>query len=127
MTLLARLEAATGPDRELDAEIGIAAKRFVRTHDGPRGYVLARIDADGLIVDLPGSGGPLALVPRYTASIDAALSWMPEGWRWQMRQDPSQYCGILHKERVTDPIHRGFAPTPALALCIAIARARGIE
>lgn len=69
-----RVEGASGPDRKLDALIAVAIGGFFlapRRFEGeePRyGY----IDANGTEV-LPGNSGD-QLVPRLTASIDAALA-----------------------------------------------------
>jgi hypothetical protein len=52
-TLADRVEAATGPDREIDDEIRTAMAYTYET-------------------------GTLA--PRYTASLDAAMTLVPEGW-----------------------------------------------
>lgn len=57
--LIARLEAATEGSRVLDAEIHLAI--------GER----CGMGSDGLY-----------LPPHYTQSVDAALTLVPEGWRW---------------------------------------------
>jgi len=79
--LIARLEAATEPSRELDAEICKAVGYVVKNH---RGY--------GVYYE-PVKGESWQDVPLYTSSIDAALSLAP---------DNDKYCnaglraGILH-------------------------------
>ena len=62
--LIERLEDATGPDRELDAEIA----RLVTG----RGVTVAPLSGPRY----DGDGEP---VPAYTASLDAALTLMPRG------------------------------------------------
>lgn len=77
--LIAKLEKATEPSRELDCLIGVAIGRF----EARAGYGANRIDyvevrPDGSTVS-PGHGGD-QLVPRYTGSFDAALMLVPEGF-----------------------------------------------
>ena len=69
-----------------------------------------------------GEGAPKA----YTASLDAALSLVPEGWNWGvwMRHDwAKQNAQVWHWERKASTKH-GDAATPALALTVASLRAR---
>lgn len=72
--------AVGGPDREIDAMIGVAIGRFFeippKWDGGPVGY--GYIDSDGAEVR-PGNGGK-QLVPFYTSSIDAAMTLVPRGW-----------------------------------------------
>lgn len=105
--LIARLEAATGPDRELDRAIAKALG------------VMPLYEMRGQI------GGSW---PDCTASIDAALTLVPEGWLWQV-----EWIGHQTRKRVGncilwqphEPALSGQAATPALAICIAALRARG--
>ena len=109
-TLIARLEAATGPDRGLDAEIGA----LIGDHDS-RVY-LAR------------SGMPdqhFVSPPLYTESIDAAMTLVPKvfddglmGWG-----DSSQ-CTLYNHNLGVSVIVDGDGATPSLALCIAALKAR---
>lgn len=80
MTLLEladRVEAATGPDRELDAAIWLAVtpgatrKQTVIPANGQR---------QGWTIDETREAtGRLIIVPHYTASLDAAMTLVPEG------------------------------------------------
>ena len=105
--LIAALEAAEGPSRELDWQIQ-------RTVFAPQPHK------------------PFWPAPEFTRSLDAALSFTPEGWAW-MIQDigdaslrlptvslwrPSQRSTRLPIERFDTE-----AVTPAIALCIANLRA----
>ena len=96
--LIARIEAASGADRGLDWEIHL--------HDGLAGV--------GMYGDHP----------PYTASIDAALSLVPDGWRLSISNmcGPGWFAG-LHE---TDGYGEGYgrAATPALALCAAALKER---
>ena len=104
-SLIKRLEQATGPDGRLD--------RAIR-------------DAFGLPAMLvPPDGGDEA--HPYTASIDAAVTLVPEGWCWR-------YDSSMHEAEVSDYSGRflidadkewhGSNRNPAIAICIAAIRAR---
>lgn len=112
--LIARLEKATGPDRELDEAIVIEApitKAFLRGN----------------------KFGGFEVLP-YTASLDAALTLVPEGWQWQVsNRAPAPHAGraYLNNRELfhigggglsPNPAYRGSeetAATPAIAVCIA--------
>jgi len=119
--LIARLEAATELDRELDAEIGrFAVARFL-----------------GYVPDRPQHGCAL-----YTASIDAALTLVPEGWRlaalcerdpWFCRLETHDFESVTWgkgsdwiTEVTSGSEATAKASTPALAICIAALRAREV-
>lgn len=74
LALADRVEALTGPDREVDAAIAVAALGWFTIpprYEGDKvGY--GYIDADGVRVH-PGHGGD-QMVPRLTASLDAAMT-----------------------------------------------------
>ncbi len=93
--LIQRVEAAEGPDRELDGEI----------HGIPSA---ACCDWDD--------------VPHYTASLDAAASLIPEGYDWILERTNG---GLTICARVghNDPDRNSWGDTPALALCAAALRA----
>lgn len=61
-------------------------------------------------------------VPNYTASMDAAMTLIPDNWKWAiMRKYPGRYhagCGDWAAKPVAVS-----AKTPALALCAAALRA----
>lgn len=73
--LAGRVEKLTGPCRETDAAIGLATGRFFLGE--PRYPGAARmygyVDENGSRVE-PGNGSHDSLIPRYTASIDAAMT-----------------------------------------------------
>ena len=73
--IIARLEAATGPDRELDAEIAVYLGW--QRPDAKRPYAWTRpIGPDGSVTTCNDS-----FIPRYTASVDAAATLLLPGWR----------------------------------------------
>lgn len=95
--LIARLEAATGPDRELD----IAIWHYLGN---------------------PKERTPLLWVGCYTSSIDAALTLVPEGHDWSIG-DVNGHFGGTPVAYVGNDTAR-FGETPALSLCIAALKAR---
>lgn len=97
LALAKRCEAATGPDRELDEHIEFTLL--------PRGYAL------------PGTSLP------YTASIDAAMTLVPEGFDWII----ARANGGLTIHAEVGSREQVFGETPALALCAAALRARDPE
>ena len=113
MTLIERLEAATGPDRELDAAILVAVGGKRRFDDWWIGYRFIGREASA-----------------FTASIDAALTLVPEGWDYVIaspgvdENHPDEWC-INMARHPDDESNFTFAPTPALAICIAALKAKG--
>ena len=122
--LARRCEQATGPDRELDVRIHCLV-RGVEFPEPP--YEGEYIDYDeipygGVVKVVPTKNG--LLLPsrkdsalRYTASLDAAMTLVPEGCNWciDTREGPpaANVGGMWVEGR-----------TPALALCAASLRAR---
>ena len=99
--LIAALEAATEPSWELDAEI-------------------ARAIGAPVYPDLRAH--------RYTSSLDAALTLVPEGWCWAIEgsrraavYDPS---ADPEPGSFANPIQMRSGFTPAIALCVAALKAR---
>ena len=93
--LIAALEAATGPNYALECQISVA-------------------------VGAPGDGAP----KPYTASIDAALTLVPEGWIWDVS---SSGCAWIMRDgdSVCDSqIVISGIENPIIALCIAALKAR---
>lgn len=101
MDLVERCEKAAGPDQELDLVI---CRRVMNSE--PLGHAAGL--PDEALKDCISS----LLVPRYTASLDAAMSLVPEGWVWRVGKTGWAHL-IGDREVWTD------AATPALALCAA--------
>lgn len=106
--LIERLVKATGPDRQLDRLIEESLPG-ARRHDDDR------MVADGYVVEA--NGVQAYLPPPYTASLDAALKLVPEGWRWDVDWRP--YARVWQDYQVGDDTMRGWGGTPAIALCVA--------
>ena len=110
--LIAALEAADGPSRELDGEIGRAVVGF---------------DPDNLPKFVPNIGTiPSPWLP-YTLSIDAAMTAVPERWVWRVGtgDDDQGYAAVWQRgKRLTTEIDCWAPVSPAIALTIAALRAR---
>lgn len=78
--ILARLRAATGPDRSLDAEIArsFGWKQLNTTDRWWPAWMVAHAKRNKK--SLWSLGKQPTDLPAYTASHDAALSLVPEGW-----------------------------------------------
>lgn len=128
-TLLQRLESLTAPSREVDAEIALSIPGFC----APTAHYDAK---DDCLVwheyhehGLPGAHLSQEL-PRFTASIDAALLGKPDGFYWRMTMgrelpDAALNSVVLRKHDSAEIFAQAEHDTPAIALCIAIVKARG--
>ena len=120
--LIAKIEAATGPDRVLDGDIWIAINGW-QERDGcriPDGVWHRQDPNDRIAFEAP---------PAFTASIDAALTLVPKGCGWSAHYvRPSDYAPFRGIAEAFDEsgnwLHDADAATPALALCAAALRAR---
>ena len=132
LELAEHCEKAEGPDRALNALIHEATGReFVMEYWSEADTEPQR---------------NLSYVPTYTASIDAALTLVPEGWDWLVRNDvnePTAFANVSRPDANNvlgrwDEERQCFtgsgeghnyadAATPALALCAAALKARAQE
>ena len=103
LALAERCEQAAGPDKELDFTID----GFMLKH-GP--------ETDRI-------RNPRYVLP-YTASLDAAVTLVPEGWDFCISKGWDEECAVslAPANKVTEVI--STSTTPALALCAAALRAR---
>ena len=111
--ILARLEAATGPDQELDKLIGAAL--------GSNPHITGPVSAAGV---------GITRYDHITASLDAALALVERvlpGWAWAIfGPDPSFGLPMCEASLAPGDAFSGVkvdGPTPALALLIAMTRA----
>lgn len=110
--LIERLENASGPDRDLDAAIAKA----VGADHGPREFVHVESRSYSVHDEI---------AKRYTASLDAAMTLIPEGHYWSF---DSRGCGIVSGDE--PPLETQTVGTclghasPAIGFCIAALRAR---
>ena len=119
-TLLAladRCEQAAGPDRVLDAEITKLFIPLAATHVARSRYGWSFIIAQEFewLENQP-----------YTASLDAAVTSVPEGWIYELGRGESGTRRALCRVRDERGNWTGWvvAATAALALCSAALRAR---
>lgn len=100
--IIERLERAAGPSMDIDYDIWLALAQPMP------------VDPD----DFP---------PRYTASLDAALTLVPKGYLWQVKQGIESQAIVwsLEIDYDDDGAPAGYSTTfPAIALCIAALKAR---
>ena len=107
--LIADLEAATGPSRELDEAI---YRYWRKVTPAPRPGVMWTTD--------------LEYAPTYTASLDAALTLVPEGWRvnWAGQTGELHWFFDLIECNGPGQTRRAWHQCYSIALCIAALRAR---
>ena len=111
--LIERLEKATGPDRNLDADIASS----VGWSPGP-GYTRKSDDSWRLGNWI----NSVQWAPLYTASIDAALTLVPEGHDWIVADVNGHVGGTPYACVGSTKEH--FGETAVLSLCIAALKAR---
>lgn len=111
--LIEKLESATEGSRELDAQIATVLG-FKVSWAGKAKHIL--------MYWCP-LGQPAARrVPRWTTSLDTALTLVPEEWHITISGQNDTWAGRL--EHMRKPEQIGLAATPALALCIAALKAQ---
>ena len=110
--LIARLEKATGPAWQLDADIAV-------------GMGWALDESDQLYPWANPNGDLLEDCPHYTASIDAALTLVPEGWtRFVDATAPECLIDVELFAPGKGPLTKGSHRCESIALCIAALKAR---
>jgi hypothetical protein len=135
--LLERLEAADGPDRELDAHLAVMQHGRTMSSDGEdmNWAKVPNIYDDctpGTYWRCRRSGNSLWTSPPYTSSIDAAVQLAEEvlpGYIRRMSVGKRTYCVIgrpTEKGNFSQKFGKypAYGPTEPLALCIAIVKAR---
>lgn len=125
-SLIERIEAAAGPCRELDAEIFRAIGSPLPTKFGPMGIDL-EWDAEGINAVMAVGGMQVRFTPpAYTSSLDSVMTLVGVGLvgvgAFSTLETGS--AGCFYAEVGTK---NGVGKTPALALCAAALRARGVE
>jgi hypothetical protein len=128
LALAERCEQATGPDRDLDALIRCAVF-------APQGAFVRRSPINGAwcIYEISYGGKERSWEPRglsrearvgaFTASLDAAMTLVPEGFDWLIGRTNDGLTIHAEVGGRGDEFMR-FGNTPALALCAAALRAR---
>jgi hypothetical protein len=118
--LIAHLDAATGPDRELDEEIMALRAGVIREVQNGRSVYHVGTRWVGV-----------GDVPPFTASVDAAVTLVPDGWMWTVcggEHRGGQGVAFMAPNGGNSPADRWIddtgGATPAIALCIAALKAR---
>lgn len=115
MTLIERLRAASGPDRELFEEAFRAVFPQHYAGVGTSGFGPSRWARFSQLLDAE-------------AWLEAVLTLLPEGWRPYLAQIADRDWSVsLTCDRQDDLHCKGNAAIPAIALLIAILQAKGIE
>lgn len=118
--LIEHLGTAHGPDPELDALIELETMPAYMKTRTPEGYV--QVNRKGTVLCPVWEDWQPRGAPRYTASLDAALALVPEGWELTLRNrrdlQPEKGCMADVGK------YRGTAETIPVALCIAVLKAR---
>jgi hypothetical protein len=123
IALADRCEAAEGADRDLDEAIALALGWSSVPNPTFAGGLVGRwLLPDGSMT------GQIDALPKFTASLDAAMTLVPEGQAsavgtMAFRNDPRKPWACIWSEQ-GEPLWRADAATPALALCAAALRAR---
>lgn len=118
--LIEKLENAISPDGALDDDLAkVLGWTFTKMKGDARPYWRK-----------PGETAYYMRIarPNFTASIDAALTLVPENWDWSV--SPSEACVSSKDGRFLASGDREFYArhaVPAIALCIAVLRARSSE
>lgn len=118
LALAERVEALTGPDREVDAEIFLLQwpGYHIQTDCEPFPDEVQ----PGRIQEAGGFGYRTA--PSYTAALDAAMSLVPEGWDVDIEVRQSFAHVFMENDEALEA-EANNAATPALALTAAALRA----
>lgn len=115
--LIAKLEQATGPGRELDLRVTNALRSNPKLH-----YTLEEL----AVVD--GQPEWRSMIPPYTESLDAALTLVPDGWIWHVWSVSDGMPSAELRKDGTFPIFghpsNQCKTRGAIGLCIAALRAR---
>jgi len=136
--LIQALEEATEGSRELDAQIHLAAGLYDRMRfEASDQLVIGEIYRDGShALDVVGkNGGRVGYTerpPRYTTSLDAAMTLQSEGWTPSISLPPDFRAEVrLFRHAIGMNVHDAVkldivvqAATGPLALCSAFIRAR---
>lgn len=120
--IIERLEKAPAPDREVDGLIAIS-----------RGWTFQKMKGDAKSYwRKPGVTDYYMRsdLPNFTGSIDAALTLVPEGYRWTIGITDGAfefYATVRHPNEGSNPSLKWMAHgtvNPAVTLLIAILKAR---
>jgi len=116
--LIERLTKATGPDRELDADIALAVGEFSEKHGLPGGGWVSK-----------GPHHAIVGAPSYTASLDAARTLVKDFY-WLVSEgktrdaEPLGGAQVFRRDYLVKPVAEAEHELVEIALCIAALKAR---
>lgn len=121
--LIEKLESAEHGSRELDAEVALATG-YVSEREGNCFY--GNPDHSVLVLerDYYDNGGHAPELPRFTSSIDGALSLVPQTKYMRLERYSDGWYAFVSSRSDSVSGWRGEQKPAALALCIAALRAR---
>lgn len=127
LALAEAVEKLTGPDRETDARIAHAIKW--RWDDWAEGDLCIESYTVEAVIDRSQNSHNSIWqhLPRFTGSMDAAMTLVPEGWQTlgvEQSHDGAEWIWRLYPAYRSDSAVFGQSTTPALALTAACLRAR---
>ena len=130
LELAQRVEALDGPCLDMDHEIALALNapdwRKEKPWERTNGWAEPNNARDAWAVLFYDAGGNPKPVAHYSASIDAAMTLVPEGHDMQIHlfagRGGEASCIVTQLKRIGLP--RIFAASPALAITAAALRAR---
>lgn len=79
--LISRVEKASGPDRDLEAEIWLACTPGATRNKWS--YVHKATGRECTVDETRDATDRLIIVPSFTASLDAVLTLLPDGFWWR--------------------------------------------
>lgn len=124
-SLITRLGELKGPDRDVDFAIWEYVDK--PAHDAAISEQVQFAAPNKTYIH----DKRLLYCPHYTASIDAALTLVPEGYFWwlgHLDETDRRFVATVSKRAVVDyPAERAICDTAAIALCIAALQARGVK
>lgn len=134
-TLIAKLEAAKGPSRELDAEIAATFHYVSHMPDWVNnwsGKWEAAKSGRVYLMEDSGNRGPNFISDSFTDSIDAAVALSERvlpGWDWGSHSfgEDGAHGEVWKHGWHDDTVIYGAHSSPAIALVIAILRAKQAE
>lgn len=131
LELAERVEKEEGPDRKLDYAVHYAERGCPERAD-EIDYIKDPYKVSEFVMLKNGGGSTGYLPPRYTASLDAAMTLVPEGCGFLLTSTHMErWAQVVSESKLADgtllvgpSLGSSKAATPALALTAAALRAR---
>lgn len=146
--LSVRVEALERPDREVDCLVAVAAGWDVRGAMKPLAEFAKTFGIEWVLEAATSRNSAYNTLPRYTASLDAAMSLVPEGYAvnsiretteneredhtgdeplplWSVTLVRRDCTGYKNLKKFAVAFQHGDGNTAALALCAAALKCRG--